>query len=59
VALPSRPFRVINEPMVETVNVVCGLPDDGKVKVLRLGREPRFSHEGTASFLTQTMTDLP
>ena len=45
--------------MSKTLNVMCGLPDDGMIRVVQLGATPEFSHGGTASFLTQTMNDLP
>lgn len=45
--------------MIQTLNLIRGLPDDGKVHLLESGPPIRVAYEGTASFLTQMGKDLP
>lgn len=45
--------------MLEPINLIRGLPDDGKVHLLETGPPFRVAYEGTASFLAQMGRDLP
>lgn len=45
--------------MANLVNIICGLPDDRKVVIQKMGPPLLFTCDGTASFLNQTINDLP
>lgn len=45
--------------MVQPLNLIRGLPDDGKVHLVETGPPFQIAYEGTASFLTQAGKDLP
>lgn len=45
--------------MPEPLNLIRGLPDDGRVHLLETGPPIRVAPEGTASFLTQMGGELP
>lgn len=46
-------------PSARPLNLICGLPDDRKVRVQKLGPPLEVIYDGTASFLQQTIDDMP
>jgi len=45
--------------MPEVLNVICGLPDDGRVRLTQMSPEVRFYYQGTAGFLDQLGDERP